>query len=259
MARDEAPDGYKFHPFPGEGLLIPVTLAYELKRERDAQRERARAEVLGEPDEAPTPAEPVLPVRVEHSDDDCPVYSQLEVGQLASRTHLMKDGENKARIGKTVKALEARGNRRAIARPSGPEALRALRESHPHFEAPIAFVERRLCLARETQTPPRIPAILLIGPPGIGKSHFARALAMAIAGMFTAVSFDTGVANSGLVGLDKHWGNTHHGILFEQLCLGKSANPVILLEGSLTRHTDIRTTTRSTRFIHFWSRAPPSR
>lgn len=229
MARSEVP-GYRFHPFLGEALLIPVRLEFELKRERDVQRERARAEALGEVDTAPTPAEPPLAARAEHSDDDYPVYNPLEVVQLASRTHLMKDSENKARVEKVVKVLQARGNRRPIARPLGLEALASVRESHPHFEAPLAFVERRLHLARETQTPPRIPAMLLLGEPGIGKTHFARALAEAISSIFTTVSFDTGVENSIFVGLDKQWSDTHHGRLFELLCLGQCANPVVLLD-----------------------------
>lgn len=134
MARSETPDGYRFHPFLGEGLLIPAALAYELKLARDAQRERARAEVLGEPGAAPAPAEPVLADRVEHSDAGYPVYSQREVEQLARRTYLMKDAENKARIERIVKALEGSGSRRRIAHPVGLEAVGSLRESHPHFE-----------------------------------------------------------------------------------------------------------------------------
>lgn len=42
--------------------------------------------------------------------------------------------------------------------------------------------------------------------------------------------FDAGVQNSALLGLAKHWGNTHHGMLFDQVCLGQYANPVIVLD-----------------------------
>ena len=64
----------------------------------------------------------------------------------------------------------------------------------------------------------------------LGKTHFAQALAACMSVPLVRLSFDTGLTNSELVGSDQHWSNTHHGKLFDQLCLHPIANPLFLLD-----------------------------
>jgi ATP-dependent Lon protease len=75
-----------------------------------------------------------------------------------------------------------------------------------------------------------LPPILLIGPPGVGKTHFTLALAKAMDRPIERHSFDSAYAGSALLGSDRHWANTKTGLVFDAICLGESADPIILLD-----------------------------
>lgn len=100
----------------------------------------------------------------------------------------------------------------------------------PNFVKPIRIVRNALALAATTGKPVRIPPLLLIGPPGVGKTYFSQSLAQMLQAPHFTVSFDQPSAGSQLRGSDKHWGNTESGLLFNQICLGTHANPVVLLD-----------------------------
>ena len=72
--------------------------------------------------------------------------------------------------------------------------------------------------------------ILLNGEPGLGKTHFAFELAALIGTTCRRVAFDTPVTAATLMGSDRRWSNTQVGLLFELVCLGQYANPVIVLD-----------------------------
>lgn len=100
----------------------------------------------------------------------------------------------------------------------------------PHFSAVLAFVRERLQLSFARQQPMHIPPILLLGEPGIGKTHFSHELAAALGLPVRRHAFDSGITDSALTGSDKRWANTSSGLLFEELVLGRSASPIILLD-----------------------------
>ena len=105
-----------------------------------------------------------------------------------------------------------------------------LLEQFPHF-APVIDIYRTYALAAAaTAAVMSPPPVLMMGIPGVGKTHFAQALAECMGLPMVKLAFDAGLTNSVLLGSDQHWGNTHHGQLFEHLCLRQVANPLLLLD-----------------------------
>lgn len=144
------------------------------------------------------------------------------------------DAELNARDLAVLTRLKDRGPLRKIINPvlSDPSlaAFDTLAGKHPHFGEVIEFVRSQVVLSRESAKPVRIPPVLLFGEPGLGKSHFARDLAAALGAICHLSSMDGSVSNSTLLGLDRKWGNSTPGVLFDLLCLGDCANPVVLLD-----------------------------
>lgn len=108
--------------------------------------------------------------------------------------------------------------------------LECLRESQPHFGDVIDLVRQQMFLAKARGKPLRLPPILLFGEPGVGKTHFTQVLAGALQTTIRRQSFDTSTTDAALMGSDKYWANTTFGSIFELICLGDCANPVVLLD-----------------------------
>lgn len=146
-------------------------------------------------------------------------------------------GDNRKRDEELAKRLTAAGPYRLVAKPCEDEkvedignALAALRLSHPHFGEVIEFIGQHLILSSRSTRTLGLPPILLNGEPGVGKTHFAIELANLLGVEFRRVAFDTPVTAATLMGSDRRWGNTQYGLLFELVCLGQHANPIIILD-----------------------------
>ncbi|HRE16498.1 MAG TPA: AAA family ATPase, partial [Rhodocyclaceae bacterium] len=73
--------------------------------------------------------------------------------------------------------MKQRGGARYLVRPSGADMLDGLYDSCPNFGEVIDELKKYLALAVAGQEPMSFTPILLLGEPGIGKTHFARELA----------------------------------------------------------------------------------
>lgn len=125
----------------------------------------------------------------------------------------------------------AHGPWRSVARPEGwRDALASLAAEMPNFAAVVEAVQRAMALADFTGQPLMLQPILLLGEPGVGKTHFTQRLAEVLQTPIHRQAFDNAQTNSGLRGSDRHWGNTAVGALWELIVLGKHANPVVLLD-----------------------------
>ena len=119
------------------------------------------------------------------------------------------------------------------------DGLRCLRASQPHFARVVDLVEARVRLAQEFDQPMRIPPVLLAGPPGVGKTHFTLELARILERPMRRHSFDSSHTASALMGSDRNWANTRYGLIFDAVCLGERADPVIVLDelAKVAEHT----------------------
>lgn len=159
---------------------------------------------------------------------DEPLKLLSQTGPLTANRHLSERDQGLFEKLKDLGAFRTIGHRDTYA--ATLSALSELSLLHPQFGEVIDFVKARMVLARETTSPLALPPILLIGPPGVGKTHFTLALAKAMQRPVERHSFDSDHTNSALTGSDRHWSNTKTGLLFDTLCLGERADPIILLD-----------------------------
>ena len=73
--------------------------------------------------------------------------------------------------------MKQRGGGRFLVRPSGPDMIDDLYDSCPNFAEVIDDLKKYIALSVAGNEPMSFTPILLLGEPGIGKTHFARELA----------------------------------------------------------------------------------
>ncbi len=141
------------------------------------------------------------------------------------------DADVRNRMAEVLKQLSRLGSRRRIARSvCWKDDMAEMRTTFPNFSAPLDMVANTLALSERTGQPLRIPPMLLLGPPGVGKTFFSHRLAAMLLTTHRRIALDQPSAGSQLFGSDSFWGNTQSGILFDLLCMGQFANPLILLD-----------------------------
>lgn len=110
-------------------------------------------------------------------------------------------------------------------------SLEDLKEECPGFVDVIAIVERAVALSAATNTGIAFPPLLLAGPPGLGKTHFARRLALALGLEQHAFNCATNSdAQALLIGHPPTWRGARMGVLTEAMLGGESGNPLIVLD-----------------------------
>ena len=121
---------------------------------------------------------------------------------------------------------------RPVALSPSRDALQALRVDFPNFGAVIDLIERRCALSTFADGAFVLPPILLVGPPGVGKTHFAKRLATVAGTPFHEIPMATASTGWMLSGLDRSWHSAKPGRLFRALCIDEDAvaNPLFLLD-----------------------------
>lgn len=114
--------------------------------------------------------------------------------------------------------------------PSDSGFLIDLARDFPNFSAFCDYLRAQFALSRMGDSVFRLPPILLVGEPGIGKTEILRRIAEKIKTDFKPISMSTAQSGSTLAGSDIFWSNSRQGLLFDQLIFGQSANPIIMLD-----------------------------
>ncbi len=141
------------------------------------------------------------------------------------------DAEVKERLKKIYNELLLRGTAlREIATLKSLKPLEVLAAKQPHMKEVVQFVMAQINLAQHSRKPVRLQPMLLLGEAGVGKTHFVQSLAQALSTTIHIQQMDADLTPSFLMGSDRTWGNSQHGMLFSKVVLGQHANPVIVLD-----------------------------
>lgn len=122
------------------------------------------------------------------------------------------------------------GGTRFVAKPSSPNCVDALYESCPNFTAVLDDIRKYLALAVEGDEPLSFVPILLTGEPGVGKTHFGKALGAALGTEFRFVSMASITASFILSGMSSSWKDSKPGMVAKALVEGLLCNPLFMLD-----------------------------
>ena len=122
------------------------------------------------------------------------------------------------------------GGVRYVVKPSSFEGLDPLYARCPNFSPVLDDLKRYLALAVAGIEPMHFTPILLLGDPGIGKTHFARQLANVLGTGFEFVSMSSLTAGWILSGTSSQWSHARPGKVAQALVSGDYANPLLVLD-----------------------------
>lgn len=122
------------------------------------------------------------------------------------------------------------GGTRYVVKPSRADSLDGLYDFCPNFGEVIDDLKRALALSVSGNEPVAFTPILLLGEPGIGKTHFARHLATYLGTGYEFVSMSSLTAGWVLSGASAQWNHAKPGKIAQALVGGELANPVMVLD-----------------------------
>lgn len=105
-----------------------------------------------------------------------------------------------------------------------------LHEEMPWMAPATEHVWHALRLAAQRGEPVTLRPVILNGPPGIGKSVWARALATALSLHYVDIDASKGGAGMGLVGVERGWGTALPGRPIDLMLSKRIANPLIIVD-----------------------------
>ena len=130
----------------------------------------------------------------------------------------------------TYQRMLEKGAERFQVKPGGLPAMEHLYEELPNFMAVLNDVKRQLALCQDSRDALEITPMLLLGPPGIGKTHFAREIAQLLGTGLGFISMSSLTAGWVLSGASSQWKGARPGKVFETLVDGSYANPVMVVD-----------------------------
>ncbi len=130
----------------------------------------------------------------------------------------------------TYEKMLKTGGTRLTVKPSGIPAMEALYGELPNFAEVLDDIKKHIALCATSNDPMELPPMLLLGEPGIGKTHFARRMAQLLATGFGFVSMSSMTAGWILSGASSQWKNAKPGKVFDTLLNGTYANPVMVVD-----------------------------
>lgn len=154
------------------------------------------------------------------------IYSVSEVSR-AMESGATARNESLAAFYEKMKQL---GGVRYVVKPSSFDGLDPLYARCPNFSPVLDDLKRYLALAVAGNEPMNFTPILLLGEPGIGKTHFARQLARVLGTGYEFVSMSSLTAGWILSGASAQWSHSRPGKVAQALVCGDYANPLLVLD-----------------------------
>lgn len=154
------------------------------------------------------------------------IYSMQAVESAQERARALKSTELEAFYDDMLEF----GAERFVTTPSSTQALEPLYDDCPNFSEVLDDLKRYLGLAIAGGASFNLMPVLLLGDPGVGKTHFGKRLASAMGTEFEFISMNALSAGFVITGSSSTWKGAKCGKVAERLVRGKFANPVVLLD-----------------------------
>ena len=122
------------------------------------------------------------------------------------------------------------GGQRFTVKPSALPEMESLFEELPNFAVVLEDIRKHLALCVDSNDSIELPPMLLLGEPGIGKTHFARKLSDLLGTGYGFVPMSSLTAGWVLSGASSQWKNAKPGKVFDTFLNGEYANPVITVD-----------------------------
>ena len=161
-----------------------------------------------------------------------PIAGFIDVYDVAAVDRALQElpaSANEALKSTYEKMLKTGGTRLAV-KLSGIPAMEELYDELPNFAEILDDIKKHIALCASSNDPMELPPMLLLGEPGIGKTHFGRRLAQLLATGFGFVSMSSMTAGWILSGASSQWKNAKPGKVFDTLLKGTYANPVMVID-----------------------------
>ena len=155
--------------------------------------------------------------------------SVYRVGDVERRLDKLPPREHES-LRSTYERMIEKGPERFQVKPSGLPSMDHLYDDLPNFAEVLDDVRRQLALCEDSRDALEITPLLLLGPPGVGKTHFARALSHLLGTGMGFISMSSMTAGWVLSGASSQWKGARPGKVFETLVDGQYANPVMVVD-----------------------------
>jgi ATP-dependent Lon protease len=155
--------------------------------------------------------------------------SVFQPGEVERRLAKLPEREHES-LRSTYQRMLERGPERFQVKPAGVPDMSSLYDDLPNFTEVLDDVKRHVVLSQDSRDGLEVTPMLLLGPPGIGKTHFARQLAGLLGTGMNLVPMSSMTAGWLLSGSSSQWKGAKPGKVFEALVDGQYANPVIVVD-----------------------------
>jgi ATP-dependent Lon protease len=152
-----------------------------------------------------------------------------QVGDVEKALHELPASANEGLRAVYEKMLRLGGQRFTV-KPSALPGMEALFDELPNFTEVLEDIRKHLALCIDSNDGVELPPMLLLGEPGIGKTHFARKISQLLGTGFGFVPMSSLTAGWVLSGASSQWKNAKPGKVFDTFVNGDYANPVIVID-----------------------------
>jgi ATP-dependent Lon protease len=152
-----------------------------------------------------------------------------DVPSVEKALHELPAGANEGLRAVYEKMLRLGGQRFTV-KPSALPEMDALFDDLPNFSEVLEDIRKHLALCIDSNDSVELPPMLLLGEPGIGKTHFARKVSELLGTGFGFVPMSSLTAGWVLSGASSQWKNAKPGKVFDTFLNGDYANPVIVVD-----------------------------
>ena len=149
--------------------------------------------------------------------------------EVERRLHKLPARDHEA-LRATYERMLEKGPERFQVKPSGLPAMDHLYDELPNFHEVLDDLKRQLALCSDSRDALELTPMLLLGPPGVGKTHFAREVAQLLGTGMGFISMSSMTAGWVLSGASSQWKGARPGKVFETLVDGQYANPVMVVD-----------------------------